>query len=346
MNVHLQSIQLPLPPHFDPSRVGEIWRVPYEDRAATARQWAHQYHIKPASEDSFRISLILVDVQNTFCIPGFELFVAGHSGNGAVEDNLRLAQFIYRNLGNITEITATLDTHHAAQIFNSIFLINEHGEHPAPYTLISAADIQQGKWRFNAALARSLGISPDYGQRHLLHYTEELARSGKYDLTIWPYHAMVGGIGHALVASIEEAIFFHAFARYSTPDYTIKGFNPLTEHYSVVGPEVLDGPDGKVIDHKSEKLLNKLENFDAMLIAGQAKSHCVAWTVADLLEECQKLNPDLVKKIYLLEDCTSPVVIPGAIDYTEQADAAYHRFAEAGMHLVQSTDPITIWLDV
>jgi nicotinamidase-related amidase len=345
MKAQLLPNELPLPPHFDSTRVAEIWRVPYEDRASAARQWAHLHHIKPASEDSFRISLVLVDVQNTFCIPGFELFVGGRSGKGALDDNLRLAQFIYRYLGSITEITATLDTHHAAQIFNSIFLINERGEHPAPYTLVSATDIQQGKWRFNGALARSLGISPDYGQRHLLHYTEELASSGKYDLTIWPYHAMVGGIGHALVASIEEAIFFHAFTRYSTPDYTIKGFNPLTEHYSVVGPEVLDGPDGKVIDHKSNKLLSKLQNFDIVLIAGQAKSHCVAWTVADLLEECQKLNPELVKKIYLLEDCTSPVVIPGAIDYTEQAEADYQRFAQAGMHLVRSTDPITTWLE-
>jgi hypothetical protein len=31
------------------------------------------------------------------------------------------------------------------------------------------------------------------------------------------------------------------------------------------------------------------------------------------------------------------VVVPGA-DYTEQADAAFARFAEAGMHLVKSTD--------
>jgi len=36
-------------------------------------------------------------------------------------------------------------------------------------------------------------------------------------------------------------------------------------------------------------------------------------------------------------------VVPGAIDYTEQADAAYRRFAEAGMHVVRSTDPIASW---
>jgi len=80
-----------------------------------------------------------------------------------------------------------------------------------------------------------------------------------------------------------------------------------------------------------------------VIVAGQAKSHCVAWTIADLLTEIQVFDPALASKVYLLEDCTSPVVVPGVIDFTEQADAAYKRFAEAGMHLVQSTDAIADW---
>ena len=46
----------------------------------------------------------------------------------------------------------------------------------------------------------------------------------------------------------------------------------------------------------------------------------------------------LAPKVYLLEDCTSPVVVPGVVDYTDEADAAFRRFAEAGMHVVRSTD--------
>jgi nicotinamidase-related amidase len=72
-------------------------------------------------------------------------------------------------------------------------------------------------------------------------------------------------------------------------------------------------------------------------LPGRRKSHCVAWTIADLLSELRKEDPALAGKIYLLEDCTSPVVVPGA-DYTEQADAAFARFGEAGMHLVKSED--------
>ena len=66
-------------------------------------------------------------------------------------------------------------------------------------------------------------------------------------------------------------------------------------------------------------------------------------TIADLPTEIQVFDPALASKVYLLEDCTSPVVVPAVIDFTEQADAAYQRFAEAGMHLVQSTNAIANW---
>ena len=58
---------------------------------------------------------------------------------------------------------------------------------------------------------------------------------------------MLGGIGHALVSAVEEAIFFHGIARSSRPDFQVKGDNPLTEHYSIIGPEVTDGPHGEPI---------------------------------------------------------------------------------------------------
>ena len=335
--------EFPVPPHFDPDRVGEVWRVPYEGRAREAAHWAEQHKIRPAADDRFRICVVAVDVQNTFCIPGYELYVGGRSGTGAVDDNRRLCEFIYRNIGVITAICPTMDTHHAMQIFHAIYLVDDKGEHPAPFTLVSGEDVRKGTWRFNPALSHGLQVDEDYGRRQLMHYTRTLKKSGKYDLTIWPYHAMLGGIGHALVSAVEEAIFFHGMARYSQPDFHVKGDNPFTEHYSVIGPEVLEGPEGEPIARKSDKFFKKLEQFDAVLIAGQAKSHCVAWTIDDLLQEVLAKDRSLVEKAYLLEDCTSPVVVPGVIDYSDQADAAFRRFADAGMHVVRSTDPLDSW---
>jgi nicotinamidase-related amidase len=284
-----------------------------------------------------------VDVQNTFCIPGFELYVAGRSGTGAVDDNRRLSEFVYRNLDVITQICPTMDTHQAMQIFHAIFLVNDQGEHPAPFTLISQEDITNGVWKFNPFVSDSLGIDRTYGQRYLMHYTNRLREGGKYDLTVWPYHAMLGGIGYALVSSVEEAIFFHTLARYSQAEFQVKGNNAKTENYSVLGPEVLEDADGRPIAQKNISLIQKLLQFDIVIIAGQAKSHCVAWTIDDLLKDILLRDKKLAKKVYLLEDCTSPVVVPGVMDYTDQADAAFQRFAEAGMHIVRSTDPIERW---
>jgi nicotinamidase-related amidase len=335
--------QLPLPPHYDADALDRVWRVPYQERALEAEAWAAEHAIRPASEDEFRVCLVAVDVQNTFCIPGFELFVAGRSGAAAVDDNRRLCEFVYRNLSVITQIVPTLDTHQAFQIFHGVYLVNDEGAHPAPYTLVSLADIDEGRWRFNTAVAASLGLDAERAQRHLRHYAARLEESGKYSLTVWPYHAMLGGIGHALVAGLEEAIFFHAVARASQPSFQVKGNDPLTEHYSVLGPEVMDGPDGEQIGAKNERLIEKLLDFDAVVIAGQAKSHCVAWTIDDLLDHPSARERRLAEKVYLLEDCSSPVVVPGFVDYTDEADAAFRRFAEAGMHVVRSVEPLESW---
>ena len=348
----MSNNELPIPSHFKTNKVGEVWRVDYQNIASLASSWSRKYELTPASDDDYRVCLILVDVQNTFCIPEFELFVGGRSGSGAVDDNIRLSQFIYKNLSNITEIIPTMDTHQAMQIFHSIFFVNNDGEHPDSFSQITVSDIEEGTWRFNDKLSHFFPFSQEYIESYLLHYTKELKKSGKYDLTIWPFHAMLGGIGHALVSSIEEAIFFHSISRYSQPYIHVKGDHPLTEHYSVLSPEVSDGPDGKPLPKRSESLFErpvgsesiyqKFIDYDAIVIAGQAKSHCVAWTIADLLNKA-KDNKDIIEKIYILEDCTSSVVIPDVIDYTEQADNAFKEFSDAGMNLVSSTEPINDW---
>jgi nicotinamidase-related amidase len=322
--------------------VGDVWRVPYEERAREAPAWAAMHGLRPAAEDGFRLGLLAVDVQNTFCIPDFELFVAGRSGTGAVDDNRRLCEFIYRNLGVITQILPSLDTHHAMQVFHAIWLVDEDGNHPPPYTLVSADDVATGRWMMNAAVAQALGIDVDYAERHLAYYTRRLAEGGKYDLTIWPYHAMLGGIGHALVSAVEEAVFFHGIARESSSDFQVKGENPLTEHYSMLGPEVTEGPDGERLGETNAALIAKLLTFDAVVVAGQAKSHCLAWTIDNLLEH-DHLREELAERTYVLEDCTSPVVVPGVVDYTDEADAAFERYEAAGMHVVRSTDPVERW---
>ncbi len=332
------TMTFPLPSFFDRNAARQLYRVPYQTRAAEAKAWATQQSIPLASTDEKRVCLLAIDVQNTFCLPEFELFVGGRSGTGAVDDTARLCEFIYRNLGCITEIAPTMDTHTAAQIFHALFWVDGEGNHPDPMTMIGLDEVVQEKWRVNPALAVGLGKTLASLQDYALHYARRLSQDGKYPLTIWPYHSMLGGVGHALVSVFEEACFVHNIARQQPTRFELKGGNPLTENYSVLRPEVLEGSRGEMIAQKNVDFIDHLLNFDAILVAGQAKSHCVAWTVADLLDEIELRDPRLARKVYLLEDCTSPVVVPGVVDFTEQADAAYARFAAAGMNRVNSTD--------
>jgi nicotinamidase-related amidase len=329
---------LPLPEFYDPQKVGTVFRVPYAELSTRALSYRLTHNIQPASADRQKTWLLLVDVQNTFCIPGFELYVGGRSGSGAVDDNRHLCEFIYRNLGSITHISATMDTHNAMQIFHPLFFVDAAGNHPVPYTDIHTDDLRAGKWMFNPAIAPQFGITPEYGQKLVLHYAQTLEKKGKYALTIWPFHAMLGSIGHAVVPAIEEAIFFHSVTRLAQPEFQIKGDKPFTENYSVIGPEVLDGPQGETLGVRNPKFITRLQHVDRLIIAGQAKSHCVAWTVADLLNDIQATDPALAKKAYLLEDCTSPVVVPGVVDHTEAAEAAFAQFAKAGMNIIKSTE--------
>jgi len=334
---------LPLPEHYSPSSVSEVWRVPYQERAKEAEKWAKKFNITPSSQDKFKIYLLLIDVQNTFCIPGFELYVGGASGQSAIDDNRRLCEFIYHNLKLITEISLTMDTHQAVQIFHSIFFINDKGEHPEPHTTISSDDIESGIWKFNDVNASSLQITASHGQELIQYYTSKLKDGGKYDLTVWPYHGIVTGIGHAIVSAVEEAVFFQSIARYSQLDIQMKGSNPFTENYSALSPEVLLKANENKISENNSKLIERLNNSDAVIIAGQAKSHCVASTIDDLFHDSHLAKKDFMNKMYFLEDCSSAVVIPGVIDYTKTTNKIFKKFIDAGMHMVKSTTPINKW---
>jgi nicotinamidase-related amidase len=74
-------------------------------------------------------------------------------------------------------------------------------------------------------------------------------------------------------------------------------------------------------------------------------------SIDDLLGEIVAQDPALARKVYLLTDCMSAVTVPDGkggffADFTPQADAALARFANAGMHLVKSTDPLASWPDL
>ncbi len=353
--------ELPLPPFYDPA-LARRWDY-RPDPLALFQQtgaWRRAHDVAPSGSDAFRLHLLLIDVQKDFCFPEGTLYVGGRSGTGAMDDSQRIAAFIYRNARWITRITTTLDTHFVYQIFFPWFFVDEEGRPLAPHTLIRldgdalvntdpAGQVLRRPVRPNPAVAEWL-CDGDYPWlcKQVAFYCAELARSGKYTLYLWPPHCLLGSEGHGLVGVVHEARLFHAFLRGAQSWAEAKGDHPLTENYSVLRPEVLMGWDGRPLVEKNVRFLNALLKEDGVVVAGQAASHCVKSTIEDLLDEVLAQDPALARKVYILTDCMSSVVVPDgrggiAADFTPEAEAAQQRFAEAGMRLVRSTDPIESW---
>jgi nicotinamidase-related amidase len=344
--------ELPVPSFYEPERAGE-WSYSPDQGAlfSSATEWRRRHGIRPWHEDRLRVHLLLVDLQRDFCLPQGSLFVGGRSGTGAVDDSDRITRFVYRNLHRITGITCTLDTHHPFQIFFPCFWLDRGGRRLAAHTELSSEEVRDGEVQPDPAVAEWLcGGDQAWLRRQVEFYCEQLEAGGKYRLHLWPYHCLQGSDGHSLVGVVHEARLFHAWARGCESRTTVKGEHPLTESYSALGPEVLERHDGGRLAEPNTRLLDELLSSDAVLVAGQASSHCVKATLEDLLAEIRSRDPSLADRVYVLEDCTSAVTVPDAedpgrlaVDFTPQAEEALGRFADAGVHLVQSTEASEWW---
>ena len=303
------------PSFYNPDRVGTL--APPDTPAAIAAGLAAG--LPPAESDARRVILLLVDPQVDFIHPDGALSVPG-----AVEDTRRTVAWIYRHAAEITTISASLDSHLPTQIFFATWWRDPSGQHPAPFTAISAADVEAGRWQ------------PIYEPTWSREYVRALETSAKKLLMIWPYHTLIGTPGHAITPALYEAIAYHSAARRAQPRFVPKGSLPKTEHYSLLEPEV------KVPDHPEGGLntafLATLASYDLVYVAGQAKSHCVLETLASVTRAHQD-RPDEIAKWRVLTDCMSSVAHP-EIDFDVLAESTLADYAARGLRLVRSTDPI------
>jgi nicotinamidase-related amidase len=321
---------LPMPDFFDPTQVAEL----YLERAAlvaeTAVAYQRQHQIPPAAQDSYTIAAFGVDCQVGFCTPGASLFVPG-----AVEDMQRTLVWLYSNLDRLTGLLFSLDTHRVFQIFHPAWWTNRQGQHPTPLTTITTAEVRNGTW------------TPRSHHAECREYCQKLEAGGKYVLTIWPYHVLLGGISHTLVPALMEATIFHSLVRHQQTHFEIKGRHPLTENYSVLSPEVQE-LGGQVIGAFNDSFFKMLLAYDRVYVFGQAKSHCVRATLYDVRDHLQTTDSSLADKIWILEDAMSAVPppplepLPPELDFARLADQAMDDFRQVGMHVVKTTDPISV----
>ncbi|MFL5667714.1 MAG: hypothetical protein ACJ8BW_41160, partial [Ktedonobacteraceae bacterium] len=194
------SYQTNAPKLFDAQ---DAFKGPYAPRIPEFTAAGQRAGLTSAHSDTEKIAVILVDYQHDFIDPTGTLYVPGSQ-----EDIARFLTWFYTHAHRITSIYASLDTHLPFQIFYSSWWKNpKTGEHPQPFTVITADDVSSMRW--------VPVIQPNWSVR----YVHQLQQKAKKDLMIWPYHTMEGTLGHMLAAPISEAIAWHSAARNTQPTY-------------------------------------------------------------------------------------------------------------------------------
>lgn len=272
---------------------------------------ADDEQLVPSKQNRERVLFIGIDVQQDFMDNG-ALGVPGAHGDVA-----RMTRFLYDHMDQISNIAVSIDTHAPHQIFHPCWWIDENGSNPAPYTAITLADLDSGRWR--------AVINPIASRDYVAH----LEQDGKKTLCIWPYHCIQGTFGCALENQFSNMVYFHSVAKKAVVQRLVKGQDPLSEMYGVIRPEY----DTK--GYINLDFLNKLEHYDKIVIAGEAKSHCVLESIRQMLEYYET-RPEITHKIYILEDCMSP--IPGFEAATDQTFADFKKKYQ--VNIVKSTDRI------
>ena len=238
--------------------------------------------------------LLVIDPQNDFVDPQGALSV-----KGAFEDAQRLARLVEKRRSDIAAIHISLDSHHRLDISHPLWFIDENGNHPSPFTCITADDLKSKKWQ----TART------EDQSYTLSYLETLAQKGRYPHIIWPEHCLIGSHGHAMPNDLLGAC--QTWAKdLKWINFIYKGDHPYTEHFSAIEAEV---PIASASNTQvNQSLIKQLESASEIWVSGWARSHCLGNSVRDLIKYG---SPSLAQKLVLLSDTTSDV--PGFENFGE-----------------------------
>lgn len=260
--------------------------------------------------------LLIIDPQNDFCNPGDEngknkgsLYVPG-----AEEDMGRLAWFILSNMDKINHIAVTLDSHYVNDISHPNFWTDKDGKLPEPFTQITLEDLKSKRWM------------PTFAPDRITDYFEKLEKQKEYPHTIWPEHCLLGSEGAAIYKPVFDAISqWSRQGKFYQP--VMKGQYPFSEHFGAFAAQVSydDVPETQI----NTDLVDELGQFDTIFIAGEAKSHCVANTVKQLIDYA----PGLVSKLIILEDTMSDVT-----GFENFAENIYKKAETLGAKIMKTTE--------
>lgn len=262
--------------------------------------------------------LLIIDPQNDFVINDDAMQRTSGSRvgtlavDGAYDDCVRLSKFINDNTNDIDQIIITQDTHHVYDISHPSFWIDKTGKNPAPFTTITLKNINDGDW------------NPVFNPNVCINYIKQLEANGEFVHTIWPEHCINGSWGAAIVDVVMDSVKEWCRKRRKIHTIQQKGEYLFTEHFGALRANVpdLSQPSTTV----NQQFINQLLKNDVVYIAGEAKSHCVANTLKQLMDEA----PVLVDKIVILENCMSNV---GGVEWKAATDI-FDRAKASGVKFI------------
>ncbi len=239
--------------------------------------------------------LLIIDAQNDFCDYPSNGYQPALPVPGAYQDFLRLSRLIRLAGTGISQVIATLDTHHAIDLAHNTCWRDENGKIPPPFALVSITGLLAGRYRL------APGLASQDASEYVLQYLQNLEQLGR-PFTLWPPHCLIGSPGNNLNAELAMALRDWEAQHFTPVSVIQKGENIWTENFSAL-KAVIPYPGDPTTD-LNQPLLNMLLESDNILVAGQASSHCVKETVEDILRFG---SPEIKNKLIMLTDCMSPV---------------------------------------
>jgi nicotinamidase-related amidase len=228
----------------------------------------------------------------------------------------RLANWIRANKSVINHISLTADSHPVNSVSHPSFWYDSNGNAPEPFTPVTSQDINEGK------------LTPRFFRDEVVSYIKDLEAQGEFAHFIWPFHCLTGSRGAAIDDSLMDALVEWTKGG-SNYNLIVKGTNPLTEHFGIFRANIPLA--GYPETHLNKNLIDTLKEYKHIFLAGEAKSHCVANSLKQAMDDA----PELAARFIILEDCMSDVNGMGHL-----GEPVYERARQMGIKFVKSTDVV------
>jgi len=255
-------------------------------------------------------TLFLINVQNDF-------FTGGSlSVKNSDNDAKNISSYINNNCFDIERIIVSTYERHRDHISHPGFWVGVENTnlHPKPFTVIDESDIGT-EWKprddlnmdmftFENSFYDDEDMWDSTGKlsliKYAIKYVKLLKENGKLPLVIWPEHCLTGDKGNFIQSDIQEALCNWENNTGKAVKFKVKKDHILTEFYSAFETEV-------PLNQRTRfnwELFDYLTKSDKLVIAGEALSHGVNFTVRDLIRDWPK---EALEKIIILDDCTSAI---------------------------------------